>query len=676
MKLVKKCAVAAAMAAFSLGAPASPAVAAAPTAAEFARVPNIDNVSISPDGKHIVALTSADGQTPTISVWRTDALDQRPVVLGSGKMRFLKVSFLKNDRLLVNAIQTYTDGSTKRHTTKQYVTDLAGENWKSLLPDQGPKTQDETWINSLNDAALISRLALDPKHVIVQDRRLGSLGDIYKVDVYSGAATRLLRAVEDTFNDVADLSGDIRARTRFDYDAGKVYFAIMVKHPDTGAWEEHFRYYAKDRVPVQVIGFDTDPNILYLKTARGTDKAGIYTYDIRGRKILEPLFEHKLFEAGDLVRSSGEANYGEILGFSYGAETDQVYWVDEKLAGMAKGLRNALGVTTTPIDWVDPGSGARAKISTTKGVDAQIIDWSDDLRYTIVEKSGGSQPPEFYLLSSDGKLALLGASRPWLQPQSLGLTRLVQYTARDGLPIPAFLTTPPASLGAGPFPTLILPHGGPWSRDHNDWDVSGWTQYFAARGYAVLQPQFRGSEGWGQKLWRAGDGEWGQKMQDDKDDGAKWLIDQKIADPNRIAMFGYSYGGYAALAAAIRPNGLYQCAISGAGAGDLATLKRATFDNRYQREFQNPTIAGLDALARAREASIPILLYHGDRDQIVELEQSEKFVAQLKAAGKPHKYVEIKDMGHAYVTMTPAMLERQLVEVENFLRSDCGPGGL
>src|SRR6202012_2690516 len=124
----------------------------------------------------------------------------------------------------------------------------------------------------------------------------------------------------------------------------------------------------------------------------------------------------------------------------------------------------------------------------------------------------------------------------------------------------------------------------------------------------------------GQKLWRAGDGQWGQTMQDDNDDAVKWLIGQKIADPKRVAMFGYSYGGYAALAASIRPNGLYQCTISGARAGGLAEIARGTSDSRFQREFQHPTVKGLDALAHAKEAQIPVFLYHGDRDQTVDVE--------------------------------------------------------
>ncbi|MFI4973507.1 MAG: alpha/beta hydrolase family protein [Caulobacterales bacterium] len=313
-----------------------------------------------------------------------------------------------------------------------------------------------------------------------------------------------------------------------------------------------------------------------------------------------------------------------------------------------------MGVSTVSVDWVDPGTGLKARIPVADGADVHFAGASDDLKYILVVKSGPKQPPEFYLLTDGAKLALLGKSRPWIDPAALGDTRLVEYAARDGLMIPAFLTTPPKDVfGPGPYPTLIEPHGGPWARDDMDWDVSGWIQYFAARGFALLQPQFRGSEGWGQKLWRAGDGEWGQKMQGDNDDGVKWPIDQHIADPARVAMFGYSYGGYAALAASIRPNGLYQCTIFGAGAGDLAEIEQATFDNRFQREFQHPTIAGLDALAHAKEAKIPVMLYHGDRDQTVDVEQSRKFAAALKAAGKPYRYVEIKDMGHQYIFMTP-----------------------
>lgn len=651
---------------------------AAPLPAKvFADPPAISDVQISRDGRHIVALTSPNGQSPTISVWKTDALDKPVAVISAAKVRILGVSFLKNDRLLVRTIQTFTFGATKGHLSRQYVSDLEGKSWTTLLPDGRARSETEAFLAKFDDASVIDFLPADPRHIVVEDARIDTRGDILKLDIYSGQTERLMRGSDRFGGFQLDLKGEIRTRQELGYDKGAVYLAQWIRDPSSGEWSEHFRWYAKDREPVSIVGFTEDPNIIYVSSAKGRDKSGLYVYDIKARQILEPLLEHRLFDAGGIVTSSAKADYRRVLGFSYAGPTNSIYWTDETFSALNKSLRTALGVKTTPINWVDPATGTATRLPVADGADASITDWSEDLKHFIVQKSGPANPGEYYLLDSSGALRLLGKVRPDLDAASLGVTRLVQYPARDGLMIPGFLTTPPADqFGPGPYPTLIEPHGGPWSRDNLDWDPAGWVQYFASRGYAVLQPQFRGSEGWGQKLWRAGDGEWGQKMQDDKDDGAQWLIDQKIAAPDRIAMFGYSYGGYAALAAAIRPNGLYQCAISGAGAGDLASLKQATFENRFQREFQNPTIRGMDALERAKEAQIPLLIYHGDRDTNVEVKQSRKFVDALKAAGKPHRYLEIKDMGHGFITMEPAMIETQLVEIEKYLNTECGPGGI
>src|SRR5690606_21278656 len=135
----------------------------------------------------------------------------------------------------------------------------------------------------------------------------------------------------------------------------------------------------------------------------------------------------------------------------------------------------------------------------------------------------------------------------------------------------------------GPLPAIIHPHGGPWARDHGGWAVSRWVPFLTARGYALLRPRYRGSAGLGRKLGLAGAAALGQKMQDDKDDGAAWLVKEGSADPDRIAIFGYSYGGFAAAAAAVRPDSPYQCAISGAPVTDLARIGRAWSDNFVQR---------------------------------------------------------------------------------------------
>ncbi len=667
------------------GPPVASAAPTPPTAADFTRPPLISDVSVSSDGKHIAALTAPDGQNVVISLWNTASLAEKPYIIGANNhVRFLDVLFLKNDRLLVITIQTFTYGEFKGHLVKSYVTDLQGKNWRPLLPQGGVNNSPAAdFEDALNDARLISRLPQDPQNVLVEDERRDSRGDVLKVNIYTGAAERVEHAAENFGDYQADLKGDLRAKVESNYDNGKVYLAQWLRNPTSGKWEEHFRSYAKDRSITEIVAFTPDPNIVYVTTPNGGDHTAYFEYDIQKRKIVEPAFAHKLFDVGAslfrprVIQSHLAADYGRVLGFDFLGPDRETYWSDDKMAAISEGLNKALGIRTTRVNWTDPGTGVTAPIEVGDGASAKIVDWSDDLRYIIAEKTGPKDPGEFYLLTNGTKLEFLGKAQPWIDPAALGDTRLVEYPARDGLMIPGFLTTPnKAIFGPGPYPTLIEPHGGPWARDFLEWNAFGWTQYFAARGYAVLEPQFRGSEGWGQKLWRAGDAEWGQKMQDDNDDAVKWLVAEKIANPNRVAIFGYSYGGYAALAASIRPNGLYQCAISGAGAGDLNEFWRATNEDRFLREFQQPTVKGLDPIAHAKEAKIPVFLYHGDRDRVVKPEDSRRFAAALKSAGKPYRFLQIPDMGHTSDTWTPAMAAEQLTAVEDFLKTGCKPGGL
>ena len=642
------------------------------TARDFAREPAIQGLSLSPSGKHLVGIVSPDGDTRYIAIWETANPGKAPVILGAQKMRLMRAQFIKDDRLGVLAQQLFTVGTQATHLQKIYITDLKGEKWTPAIPDQKARSEDEEFANKTSNPSILSSLPNDPKHILVEDNRLDGEGDIYKVDIYQGTAQRLFRGSDKYGSYVPDANGNLRARSYVDYDNGAVFVGLQFLNTATGQWEDHLRSYARDRNLTSVAGFSLDPNIVYL-CRREKDKEGIYEYDLSQRKIIGPAFEHKLFEACAVSQDRA----GKVLGFGYRADAQRFYWTDEKLAAIAKGLGPALGVTSVSAEWIDPASGTAAKISYPDGAGAYIRDWSDDLKYVLVEKSGPNLAPEYYLLTDGTNLTLLGKSRPQIPGAALGDSRLVQYKARDGLVIPAFLHTPSrARFGPGPYPGIVLPHGGPWARDDLEWDISGWTKYFTARGYVVIQPQFRGSEGWGDKLNRAGDRQWGLAMQDDNDDAAKYLISQGLAAPDRITLFGYSYGGYAAMAASIRPNGLYQCAVSGAGAAEIKRFQNETFENRYLREFQRPTIGGLDVLSNASKASIPIFVYHGDRDRIVDIAESERFVAALKAAGRPYRYLPIKDMGHTYNTMTPAHIETQLVEIEKYLANECGPGGL
>lgn len=648
----------------------------APTAEEYGREPAIQGVSLSPDGKHIAAIVSAPGQENHIAVWNTASLNTAPVRISCGQRNTcMGVSFLKSDRLGVQIRQTYTSGTVKTHIFRFMITDLEGEKWRNA---EGGTDQ-----SAFASASVIDGLPKDPQNVLItvfqRQTPNGSTipdGGTYKLNIYNGTRQKVRTSSDKYFSEGWDLTREVRTRQSLEFENGNAYFVQWIKEAN-GQWAEHFRWYPKDREETDIVGFSADPNIVYVATNKGRDKVGIFEYDIAARQLKDLLFETKFFDAGGVIESNSAADEGALLGFSYMAESRKVYWTDPQIAAMLKGAKQALGVTSVTSTWTDIATGEKGKIATPDGFDVNIGSMSDDRKMAIVTKSGASQPTEYYLLTDGSKLTLLGRARPWIDPRILGDMRLVQYPARDGLMIPALLTTPKKEIyGAGPFPTIVVPHGGPWARDSMGWDGPGWVQYFAARGYAVIQPQYRGSRGWGQKLWRAGDAEWGQKMQDDKDDAAKWLIAEKIADPNRIAMHGYSYGGYAAMAASVRPNGLYQCAVAGAGVASLEKFRTQALGNRIQREYQRPSLAGMSPVDHFNEVSIPIFLYHGDRDTNVPIEESERFYNGLRSAGKTAKFLPIPDMGHESNKWGPGDITAVLTAVEQYLTTECGPGGL
>ncbi len=206
-----------------------------------------------------------------------------------------------------------------------------------------------------------------------------------------------------------------------------------------------------------------------------------------------------------------------------------------------------------------------------------------------------------------------------------------------------------------------------------------WGQFLASRGYLVMQPQFRGSLGYGIDHWTSSFGEWGLAMQDDKDDGARWLVGQGLADPDRLAMFGWSYGGYAALVASLRDDQLYQCAIAGAPVSDPIRF-RANFRggglSRIQFAQLEEGYAGLVPEDMTADVNIPIMLVHGDLDQRVLIRHSRAFVNGLERNNKPHRFVILEGADHFFNTLFYEHQIELYTEISNFLSNDCGPGGL
>jgi pimeloyl-ACP methyl ester carboxylesterase len=654
----------------------------APTIAQLAAFPKISSVSLSPDGKHLAAL-EARGEERVILVWKTDALGEAPTVIATKKMKFASVSFVKNDALAVTLWQPYDlrfDQVTKTFVSKLFITDLEGSQWHEPMPLERPRGRAEQFAQALSNPGVLDTLPNDPDHILLVNSVGTDAGDVYKVNLRTFKADRIQRSEESVAGYVTDLEGRLRARTRYGLDANGAFIAAEFRDPQTGKWDEHFRSHVKERDAVRIIGFAEDPNVAFVLSNKGKDKQVIHEYDIAARKQKEVLFEHRYFNASDVLlnryKTAGGARPGEILGLVYaGPRGSDVQWVAPQFQALDMGLRSALGINAEPTRFVDPATGADATAKYDAKVGYTLLDYTPDMKTFVVKVDGASRPPEYYLLK-DGRLSLLAKQYPEIDSQALGDTRLIYYKARDGLDIPAFLTTPNAELcGPGPWPAVVHPHGGPWGRDQMSFDDSMWTPLLASRCFSVLRPQYRGSDGWGRKLWMAGDAEWGQKMQDDKDDGAKWMIEQKIAQPGRIAMFGFSYGGYAAFAAAVRPNGLYKCSIAGAGVSDIHRIWSKFYTNPFFRQAQAPTVDGLNPLDQADKIQIPIMIYHGDRDQTVPIEQSDWFAAKAKASGQRVDYHRLEDYAHG-PAWTRQIMGDQLQLIEDYLLKGCGGNGL
>ncbi|MCR9080315.1 MAG: S9 family peptidase [Hyphomonadaceae bacterium] len=291
----------------------------------------------------------------------------------------------------------------------------------------------------------------------------------------------------------------------------------------------------------------------------------------------------------------------------------------------------------------------------------RLVSADENQSRIIIEVSGGSAASEFYMLDrSAGGLTPLGRAYPNIPKDQVGYVEIISYSARDGLEIPALVTWPPGiEPGEGKdLPMIVLPHGGPEAHDELRFDWMA--QLPASRGAIVVQPQFRGSDGFGREFRDLGRGKWGREMQDDVSDAVLHMIDQGYADPERVCIFGWSYGGYSAMAGATFSPELYRCVIAGAGVSDLPKM---LFWEVKETGQQSPVVAYWNNVIGDRRedreklkdispvnftdrVQAPVLLLHGDDDDVVPIEQSRVFYEALRASGKDVKFVELTDEDH------------------------------
>jgi dipeptidyl aminopeptidase/acylaminoacyl peptidase len=624
-----------------------------PPAEAFGTLPVLSEPTLSPDGKHLAAIDVYQGR-PVARIQTLDDPAAHPLVIPYTDGFIIGVQWANNDRLLItidkNKKSWFEDVKPLFRTIS---VDRTGGRGVLLLNNL-------LAANSSPVAAIIADLAPgDPAHVYMPfDLPFSGYGVVppvalYRVDVVTGAGEPVLTGTSDTTEWIMDGEGHVVGR--IDETRNPLADHLLLYLGGT-KWREVAKTDAGDGRGLSVEGVTDDRKELVLDAVSATaNTAGLMATKIETGENRD-LFFHPRYDVSETLKDPWS---GRVIGVAYTVDSDTIQYFDPGLQAMQRGLQAAF-----------PGLVARA------------VSWDHSRMKVVVQASASRQPPAYYLLDRTTHQAnLLSAAYPKLTTPDLGQVKPYPYKARDGLDIPAYLTLPPGKEPKN-LPAVIMPHGGPMERDAMDFDWMA--QFLANRGYAVLQPNFRGSSGYGNKFLEAGFGQWGLKMQDDVTDGVNKLVADGIVDPKRICIVGSSYGGYAALAGAAFTPDLYACAAGWAGVYDLRRFlatraddfgKDSAMISSWSHFIGDRTndAAKLDAASPAVNAGkikCPVLLMHGAADVTVRINQSELMERALNHARKKVTFVEIKDETH--YMQTSATRIRWLTELEKFLKENIG----
>ena len=612
---------------------------------------------ISPDGKHIAALAGIPGQNPVVRVWSTDDMSKTPKQFGSRTMRFTGIRFLSNSKLLVSANQPVDRGARSRWEGRAAIANLDGSSFMEISNEDAANTRDEDRVIGYD---LFNRLPKEEDFVLIEISRISGT-EIVRLNLKTGRQDRFARTGDNESFEWADPTGQIRVKNELRASGG-VWTAYSYYRDVGGPWREMtgLRENLNQRFQMDVQHVSLDNKTVWVITDKGRDFAALMKYDLATNTLSAPVVQNTEFDISSV-------NFGTAEDFE-GISADPlrtICWngpaveciyndpLDKKLSEL---LSRALPGTN--ISFGVRNSGANV----------------------LVIANAPNFPTTYYLLKNERQLVRIGTNPEGWDRDKLGPAQWISYPARDGLMIPSVLTLPVGynKERDGSLPLVVLPHGGPWAYDDMSFDASYWPQMFATRGFAVLQPNYRGSLGLGSKLWKAGDNQWGGKMQDDKDDGARYLVAQGIADPNRMMMYGYSYGGFAAAAAAARSGnasaGLWQCAISGAPAIDLERIANDWGTNRVQRVIQGVTVGGWDPMRHLDQVKIPWLVFHGDYDRQADTIHSRSAAGRMRQvnSGANFKYVELPKMSHTLGEMTSEHKTVFLNTMLSWVDTNCG----
>ena len=627
-----------------------------PTLEEFLSGPDFWSPELSPSGRFLAGVRR-EGDQDFILTLDFGSGSYDPKYQGVGEAWINWIDWVTDDRMLVS-LRAYIDLRNGRTMTRKQVREWTPK--KRSIPQKYTRLvsidrMTGEAVSMFGDSRSMNRnvslgritdfLPDDPDHILMPAYMGGDL-DLFRVDVTDGSYERIAIGIPSTYAWFTDREGEPAFRlnvnsrgtvvtiyAREDKKNGKIRWrkarTIRLTENETS-----------DAAPEFQILYPGPSPTTYYVSARpdGEEFAGIYLYDFEKDEFVEAV---RKSDKVDIEDAFFNRDTRELLG---------VYYFEDRLT----------------IEMNDPEIQAHLDgLNVYFGNKANVIpmDSSEDGRRWLVSARGPEIPTSYHYYDLDEATALeIGKVQLKLQGKTFGKMEVVRYAARDGLELSGYLTRP-ANVREGDNPPLIvMPHGGPEMRDYFDYSED--VQILVANGYQVFQPNFRGSSGYGLKFADMGRRQWGRAMQTDVEDGYAYLVETGLADPDEACIYGYSYGGYAALAAATLTPDLYRCIIDGAGLSDLQAFLT------WERKEEGPKseayaywvehigdpdrdqaeLAAYSPSALASRITRPVLLIHGRDDGIVPFEQSERMREAMTQAGKPVKLVELKESGHTYMS--------------------------
>jgi dipeptidyl aminopeptidase/acylaminoacyl peptidase len=622
------------------------AVKGPPPIADFFSNPEFSDALLSPSGKYLaVRVSNKSSKRDMLGV--VDLATNAVKVVGNFKDADIgSYQWVNDERLVFTSAERDLAEGDLRYAPGLYAVNRDGSRFIQLaLRDGQAFVTDGSTLGARellpwHTYLLPQHGTQDTEFIYVEDRIFSGTGeymysDLVKLNTLNGRIARSVKRPGDSYFWLLDNKGEPRLTITSDKGGTD---SVYYRDPVNDEWRKltEFERYTNQGA-FSPLSFGPDGTLYVTSGNPGKDTTAAFTYNLAsatlGSKALVAL-EGYDFRGDMIVRNN------KLLGINHLTDAWGTSWLDPAMKAMQEKIDQLLPHT----------------------VNLLTLPERPQTPWVMVTAFADVWPTRTLLYNTaNEQLTMVGASRARIDPNQMARKNLVHYDARDGLRIPAWLTLPRS--GGKKLPLVVLVHGGPWVRG-GEWEWDPEAQFLASRGYAVLEPEFRGSSGFGSTLYRAGWKQWGLKMQDDITDGTRWAIDNGYADPKRICIAGASYGGYATLMGLIKEPKLYQCGVEWVGVSDINLMYNGSwfYSSDITDDFKRygmPTLIGdqqkdaeqlkaTSPLLRASEVRQPLLMAYGGADTRVPLPHGTKFYKAVKETNPSVEWIEYEDEGHGW----------------------------